>query len=407
MLLNNKPIDKIEASDLQALIDNEVAESKTIEYKEKLSDNSDGNKKEFLYDVSSFANASGGNIIYGMKARMEEDKSAPTELIGLDISDVDEVIRGLEEKILQGIRPRIPGLSIHQIVLENNKTALIIQIPRSFAQPHMVIYQNASKFYSRTSKGKYQLDVDELRTAFTLSQSITDRIRDFRRERLSAIVADETPVLMESGAKLVLHIIPISAFDPASMIDMADIDCLYRENDLLFLPLPLKLINSWHRRYNIDGYLNYCQLGESSISNSYLQVFRNGIIEACTTSFAGFSQKKDNFFIYKDYEEIICEGLFRFLEIQNSLVIEPPIFIFLTIISVKNYVMGYEDNFGRSFGHPIDRDILLLPEVIIEDYKCDIPQVMKPIFDAVWNAAGFPRSLNYDDEGKWIGGVIC
>lgn len=61
-----KNIDRITEEDLQALIDNAVSERKTIEYKRSLSINRDSERKEFLADVSSFANASGGDLIYGI-----------------------------------------------------------------------------------------------------------------------------------------------------------------------------------------------------------------------------------------------------------------------------------------------------------------------------------------------------
>src|SRR5258708_28643064 len=63
----NKSLESIQESDLQALVDNQVTERKTTEYKEALPGNADGDKKEFLADVSSFANASGGDLIYGIK----------------------------------------------------------------------------------------------------------------------------------------------------------------------------------------------------------------------------------------------------------------------------------------------------------------------------------------------------
>ncbi len=43
--------------------------------------------------------------------------------------------------------------------------------------------------------------------------------------------------------------------------------------------------------------------------------------------------------------------------------------------------------------HPIDRDTVLLPDILIDSLNVDVPQVMKPIFDAVWNACGLPRCL--------------
>lgn len=62
----SKDLDAIVESDLQALVDDKVPEGKTIEYKESL-DNSESAKKKFLENVSSFANAIGGDLIYGIR----------------------------------------------------------------------------------------------------------------------------------------------------------------------------------------------------------------------------------------------------------------------------------------------------------------------------------------------------
>ncbi len=53
-----------------------------------------------------------------------------------------------------------------------------------------------------------------------------------------------------------------------------------------------------------------------------------------------------------------------------------------------------------SFNDPMDRDRLLLPEVLLEDYRVDLSGALKPAFDSVWMAAGWPRSANYDAEGR-------
>lgn len=55
----NKHLDKIDLNDLEQLRSNAVLEGKTIEYKKLLPTNSDADRKEFLADISSFANASG------------------------------------------------------------------------------------------------------------------------------------------------------------------------------------------------------------------------------------------------------------------------------------------------------------------------------------------------------------
>lgn len=105
-----KDIDQITEANLKELIENSIAERKTIEYKRELPGNKDSDKKEFLADVSSFANASRGDIIYGIK----EENSLPKEVRGLelDAGGVEREILRLEQLMASGIRPRIVGHKI-------------------------------------------------------------------------------------------------------------------------------------------------------------------------------------------------------------------------------------------------------------------------------------------------------
>jgi hypothetical protein len=50
--------------------------------------------------------------------------------------------------------------------------------------------------------------------------------------------------------------------------------------------------------------------------------------------------------------------------------------------------------------HTIDREILLLPEVIVEEYDKSAEVNLKPLFMMVWQAAGFDRNYNYDQHGQ-------
>jgi len=117
MSLSSKQIKSIEESDFQSLVNNQVLESKTIEYKESLPGNSDSDKKEFLADVSSFANASGGHLIFGIK----ETEGVPTELCGLELTNVDAEKLRLENTIRDGIEPRTPGVSIRAVPLQTSR----------------------------------------------------------------------------------------------------------------------------------------------------------------------------------------------------------------------------------------------------------------------------------------------
>ncbi|MEM7557457.1 MAG: hypothetical protein AAF378_25920 [Cyanobacteria bacterium P01_A01_bin.84] len=64
--------------------------------------------------------------------------------------------------------------------------------------------------------------------------------------------------------------------------------------------------------------------------------------------------------------------------------------------------MSVSSDFIFAHGHTIDRNNLLMPEVMVENFNFEPSKVLKPIFDAVWNACGYPGSRNYDDSGNWL-----
>lgn len=381
-----KNIDQITEEDLQALKDNSVPEGKTIEYKQSLPTNSESDKKERLADVSSFANASGGDLIYGIA----EENGLPKSLDGLSAADIDGEILRLENIIRDGIEPRIVSVNIQPVTLKNSKTALVIRVSKSWISPHRVTYKGHDKFYSRSSNGKYPLDVGELRIAFNLSETITERIRGFRQDRISKIFANETPVPFYETAKIVLHLIPIISSNPAQSYDIGKI-ASHPET------MPPIYAHGWSNRYNLDGFLTYCR-DEKGKSWSYVQLYRNGIIEAVEGLLLEPYEGK---LIIPSiaYEQELINSLGVYLSILKTLNVEPPIVVFLTLLGVKGYSMAVSGH--RKSPHIIDRDLLLLPEIIIESYDISASKVLKPCFDSIWNACGLPRSLNYNDKGEW------
>ena len=156
-----KPIEAIKITDFQELIDNGVNEGKTIEYKQTLNLKTDNDKKEFLADVSSFANASGGDLIIGIS----EDKGIPKSIEGIELGDRDQTLLQIESLSRDGIKPRIMGNHIKTFNVSGNKFIILIRIHKSWASPHQVILKGSDKFYSRGTNGKYKLDLEELRSA--------------------------------------------------------------------------------------------------------------------------------------------------------------------------------------------------------------------------------------------------
>jgi hypothetical protein len=202
-----KRLEEISFQDILSLIANEVRESRSLEYKSQLPHEGESSKIPFLAEVSALANTEGGDLILGMV----DDKGAPTEVCGISAEDPDKEILRIENAILMGVEPRIPALSTITVRGEG-KIVIVIRIGKSWQSPHRVIFRDHSKFYKRNSAGKYPMDVSELRTAFLQSEHIAERIRVFRNLRVEKLKEHrELPVPLYTGAKVVLHMIPLSA----------------------------------------------------------------------------------------------------------------------------------------------------------------------------------------------------
>ena len=83
---------------------------------------------------------------------------------------------------------------------------------------------------------------------------------------------------------------------------------------------------------------------------------------------------------------------------------EVPVFAFLSFTGMKGYFLGTNKINSTSIFNKkehLDRNELLLPEIIIEDLNVN-EKVLKQWFDRVWNAFGYRRSMSYDDEGNRI-----
>lgn len=391
MSILTKGVDEISEQDLQELADQKFAEWKTVEYKEKLSVGSEPERKKFLSQVSSFANAAGGHLIYGVRAT----DGVPEEVTGMEIANPDAEVLRLEEIARSGIRPRIPGLLMRAVTVKANRVAVVIRVPKSWARPHQVIFNGEFRFYSRASNGKYVIDVDELRSLFVLSETTAKRVKNFRADRLGQVVAGEATVELPEGAKTVLHSVPLNAFDPATRYDM---DLAAQDTKSLE---PLRSTGWSAPTYNFDGV--YTSSSRDRVEHSYLQVFRSGIVEAVNTSLLEHGPDEPKFIASVPYEDALLTGLRRILDLQKRLGVEPPVVVMLSLVGVKGYMMYVAPERRFDVGHPIDRDALLIPEVLVEDLDADVDTILHSIFDALWNATGWPGSINFNEAKKWVG----
>ena len=379
-------IDSIGLTDIERLVADRVLEGKSIEYKSALPGGSDGNKKEFLADVSSFANTTGGDLIYGL----EENQGIPERLTPLRIADVDLELRRLDNLIRDGIRPRI-NYSIRLIDSPEDRKILIIRVVRGWTAPYRVVFQGHDKFYARTTAGKYPLDVDELRATFTLSQTIIDKIRAFRVDRIISLSNNVTPIPFVEGGKVVLHCLPLSAFGATAAYDVL------QYSNQPHLLRPFRSGRGWSTRITLEGILSY----SGNPADSFTHLFRDGIIESVDGTLLNYEHDGVRSLPSIRYEQAILQYLPVCFSFLRALGVTPPIAVALTLTNVRGVEMSHEP-LDYSDYYPIAVDTLSLPETVVERLDEDPARILKPVFDFIWNACGQSGSRNFDAEGRWV-----
>jgi len=379
-----KKIHEIGLDELQALVAGSVAEGRTIEYKREMPGKASSDTVPFLAAISSFANTSGGDLLIGVEAV----EGVPTALPGVEVANPDQEILRLEQLMATGLEPRLHGVGIQLVRVAEGRCVLVIRAPRSWVAPHRV--GRNDKFYGRNSAGKYPLDVGELRTAFTLSETVAERIRNFRAERIARIYGRETPVPLHDGGCMVLHLLPLAAFTEQHGVDLSD----YFSKSKIIGPM---YSLGFSARINLDGVVTF-EGGHDERSRTYTQLFRSGAIEAVEVLYQG-----EHGISLPTYEQQLKDAVARYADAIAELDVEPPLYVFLSFVGVRGSKLYLPDAFWRHGVPSLRDDNLLLPEIVIEQKEFEPHRVLRPLFDMVWNAFGLPGSRSYDEEGNWIG----
>ena len=172
--------DDIGPTDILNLVADKVSERKILEYKQILKIDKQDDKAEFLADISSFANASGGDIIFGISEARDENgekTGIPEAIIPLGVDNPTKECSRIEEIISTGIEPRIPVVEVKPIDIPEQGAVILVRVGKSWIAPHMVSYANRTRFFSRNGTGKRQLDVQEIGAAFALQRGLGERLR--------------------------------------------------------------------------------------------------------------------------------------------------------------------------------------------------------------------------------------
>jgi hypothetical protein len=146
-------------AELEALHTSNVKEGLHLEYKASgaIDKRDDSKKIEMARDVSAFANADGGQVVYGMKEKDHEPAGLDQ---GIDAKAYPEI--WFEQVLQQHITPSIAGVRPRHVPLSESTVAVVIDVPATKGDPHQV---SDSRYYRRHNFNRLIMEHYEIRDA--------------------------------------------------------------------------------------------------------------------------------------------------------------------------------------------------------------------------------------------------
>jgi hypothetical protein len=373
----------MDAEAIKSLVANKVSESQRLEYKREYPPKfSDGEKKEFLADVSAVANTAGGHILYGIDEERDvagQPTGIPTSIAGVPVPNEDALRRAWEQMISTGLNPPLRGVAVKAIEVDGMQV-VALTIPRSLHAPHAVWFERNGKFWKRSSSGKYQVETAELRAMFLERDAWEAEAERYHKERTSLIQSGVVlPSAGDAPGTIILHLLPLGR-----LRDMT----VHVNNSLasgLMLLWNHERGGGFDCEPTMEGFIVHS--GSDLWTLGFIHLLRFGGLEICI----GNSRSNRKFLsvdravpIVRSYVESSAKYL------QDTLNISPPFALAVTVTNIEGSLPAYHDKHGFHNVAPRKylRKQLNFPLLAINE-EGDVARAVKALCDMLWHSGGF------------------
>jgi hypothetical protein len=390
---------------IEGLIESEVPESLSLDYKQQLPSDQKEEKREFLYDVAALANSAGGDLIYGIVERRADDDKAtgvPDRLLGIRFANLQEEEIRLSNYIRDCIAPKLISPVVRSVRCSGGD-ALVVRVPASRSKPHMVTMGGVDRFYKRTGTVSHKMSLDEIRRAFSEQGELREAIAAWRAHRVDLVEQRRGPVLLSDNVVMLFHVIPADAFTPGAFTEVWRVP--EQEKKDVYVPN-----GNYYQRYNADGFL--CHSSRATVGppektdgySGYTQLFRSGIVEY---AFSNFDRAPiglqipliDGQQVEQTMVHCYADAIGRFQREERT-----------GVVYVGFSMIGIEDKqiystlmtwSGRDFG--IRQSAVTSLEVMVdlsEHEERPYPHAMRPLVDTFWQLDG-REGTPFTPNGEW------
>ena len=345
-------IDDIREEDLLQLVAQSVSEGRSLEFKRELPSGTDADVKEFLADVTSLANAQGGDLVFGI----EDAGGVATAVAPLSVSDPDATILRLENMLRDGVEPRLAGVRSKWIPLAAGGGAVVLRIPSSMGAPHRIKFKNSGRFYTRNSRGKYEMDTHELRAAFNSSEQMPLKLRALHAQAVAMAEGRDMPFRLHADPSAVMSLMPLTF-----LRDVRDVQPIF-ENALL--PPRISGGGGIDYLHILEGLVVNPPKDDSNSVRSFALTHSSGRIDVAWT-FGGTRDTgggaKSKLIWPKLYRDGIMDVAKNGTGRLRGFGIEGPWVIFVSLVHMDGSTIWFPDS---TFSRPAWRDRVTLPEVV-------------------------------------------
>lgn len=367
--INGKSILDCGENDFNEILNNpDYAESEYLDYKLNFSlleypknDTHNRNKAlaEFRSDICSFANSSGGYLIYGVR----DSKGIATEIVGIDIPDNNTEKFQLDRKNnLNPVMPKMPSIQFKFIPLLNGKYIVIIHVQSDYYAPYIFLENEIDyRIIKRIGNSKKSVGYVELKNMFTNSLSVENEIAKYRQDRIRYFRSMEDTDEHIHSQFLLLHIIPDTFMDSVhkknlfllSQINRVRFQDIFSDYNCTNWAIP----NVDGLRFTSQYFKEECQLTNNCIAEAFQPLYQ--MLNVKNTS--NNSLHLAHVCVWEDIRNTVQ----NYMEKMKDILDTQRIFVGISILGCKGVIT--EAIFTSLYRAEIDRDTIICPLTIFND----------------------------------------
>jgi hypothetical protein len=365
-----------------------LAEGQTLDLKSDLYTES----KDWLKDVTSFANTDGGTILIGVT---EDDDGRASEGVGLS-GALDQEIQRLSAWLREHSEPDVSGaVRISTEEDAEGRRFLIVDIEESSRGPHRVSMKSEKaqrQVYIRQGRDSVPADMDQIRDLIVGAHRTPARIEAFVTDRVSRLAGSNPLRNTLLQEYMSVHLCPRRGFGDRKLVDWV-LD--HPTVPLGDLELPWSSV-----RPNASG--AYAAVTDEG-AEAYHHVFYNGAAELTYTNVLFEPGEMGG---RGSGAVVPATRLKNWVERQGGTMLSimhqatgcSQFEVFVTFGGLADYRLVWRqrnDSFpGQSRGTP-DQDLFTLPSTLVRiggDGR-PVPDDLKAVNDMIWRAWGEMRCL--------------